>query len=170
VNLRCSVRSLALIGLIAAVYATVSLLSYPISFGPFQCRVSEALTVMPILLPEAVPGLALGCAIANLIGIGASPIGAWDILFGSLATLAAAICTRALRKMTVKGVPFLATLPPILFNALVVGFEVACFCMPDFSFVTFLVCAGWIAAGEALAVWAVGLPLYYALRKPFSKL
>ena len=168
-KIRYSVRSLALVGLIAAVYATVSLLSYPISFGPFQCRVSEALTVMPIILPEAVPGLALGCAIANLIGIGASPIGAWDILFGTLATLLAAICTRCLRRVTVKGVPLPATLPPILFNAAVVGFEVAYFCSPGFSLSEFLVCAAWIALGEAVAVWVVGLPLYYALRKPLSK-
>jgi uncharacterized membrane protein len=97
---------------IAALYAAVTLLLAPISYGPLQFRVSEALTLLPMLTPAAIPGLFVGCLAANLLG-GATAL---DIVFGSLATLGAAILTRRLREK-----PLIAALPPVLVNAFVVG-------------------------------------------------
>ena len=86
-------RSLCVSAVIAALYAAMTLLLAPISYGPIQLRLSEAMTLLPILLPQAVPGLFVGCLIANLYtGM------LTDIIFGSLATLIAAIGTYLLRK------------------------------------------------------------------------
>ena len=89
----------------------MTLLLAPISYGPIQLRLSEAMTLLPILLPQAVPGLFVGCLIANLYtGM------MTDIIFGSLATLLAAIGTYLLRKK-----PLLAAACPVAANALIVG-------------------------------------------------
>ena len=104
-------RSLCVSAVIAALYAAMTLLLAPISYGPIQLRLSEAMTLLPILLPQAVPGLFVGCLIANLYtGM------LTDIIFGSLATLLAAIGTYALRKK-----PFLAAACPVTANAVIVG-------------------------------------------------
>ena len=74
-------RSLCLSAIIAALYAALTLLLAPISYGNIQCRVSEAFTVLPMVLPQSIPGLFVGCLIANIF----SPTPSiWDIVFGSL--------------------------------------------------------------------------------------
>ena len=75
--------------MIAAIYAAATYLSsvFGIAYGPIQFRLSEALTVLSVFTPAAIPGLTIGCIIGNL----ASPFGIWDIVFGSLATLLAAV-------------------------------------------------------------------------------
>ena len=104
-------RSLCVSAVIAALYAAMPLLLAPISYGPIQLRLSEAMTLLPILLPQAVPGLFVGCLIANLYtGM------LTDIIFGSLATLLAAIGTYLLRKK-----PLLAAACPVAANAVIVG-------------------------------------------------
>ena len=104
-------RSLCVSAVIAALYAAMTLLLAPISYGPIQLRLSEAMTLLPILLPQAVPGLFVGCLIANLYtGM------LTDIIFGSLATLLAAIGTCLLRKK-----PLLAAACPVAANAVIVG-------------------------------------------------
>ena len=104
-------RSLCVSAVIAALYAAMTLLLAPISYGPIQLRLSEAMTLLPILLPQAVPGLFVGCLIANLYtGM------LTDIVFGSLATLLAAIGTYLLRKK-----PLLAAACPVAANAVIVG-------------------------------------------------
>ena len=108
-------RSLCVSAVIAALYAALTLLLAPISYGPLQLRLSEALTLLPMVLPQAVPGLFVGCLIANLYtGM------ITDIIFGSLATLIAAIGTYLLQKR-----PFLAAACPVLANALIVGLMLA---------------------------------------------
>ena len=104
-------RSLCVSAVIAALYAAMTLLLAPISYGPIQLRLSEAMTLLPILLPQAVPGLFVGCLIANLYtGM------LTDIIFGSLATLLSAIGTYLLRKK-----PVLAAACPVAANAVIVG-------------------------------------------------
>ena len=104
-------RSLCVSAVIAALYAAMTLLLAPISYGPIQLRLSEAMTLLPILLPQAVPGLFVGCLIANLYtGM------MTDIIFGSLATLLAAIGTYLLRKKRL-----LAAACPVAANAVIVG-------------------------------------------------
>ena len=149
---------------IGALYAALTLLLAPISFGAVQFRVSEALTVLPIFTPAAVPGLFIGCMISNAVGLalGTNIAGPLDIVLGSAATLIAAILTLLLRRFCIKGVPFLSLLPPVLLNALVIGFELS-FLIPDgvsylFSFLT-------IGLGELVVVIVLGIPLILLLRK-----
>lgn len=104
-------RSLCVSAMIAALYAAMTLLLAPISYGNLQCRVSEAMTLLPMVLPQSIPGLFVGCLIANLY-----TGSVWDVIFGSLATLLAAVGTYALRKK-----PLLAASCPVLANGLVVG-------------------------------------------------
>lgn len=106
-----STRSLCISAVIAALYAALTILLAPISYGSIQLRVSEAMTLLPMLLPQAIPGLFVGCLIANLYtGM------LTDIIFGSLATLLAAVGTYLLRRK-----PLLAGLCPVAANALIVG-------------------------------------------------
>ena len=86
---RFSVHQLALSGIIAALYAVMAYFAsvFGVAYGPIQCRFSEALCVLPFFFPEATPGLFIGCLVANLL----SPYGVLDIVFGSLATLLAAL-------------------------------------------------------------------------------
>ena len=104
-------RSLCMSAVIAALYAALTLLLAPISYGPIQLRLSEALTLLPMVLPQAVPGLFVGCLIANLYtGM------MTDIIFGSLATLLAAAGTYLLRRK-----PVLAAACPVISNGVIVG-------------------------------------------------
>ena len=114
-----SVRSMCVSAAVAALYAALTVGLAPISYGAIQCRVSEALTILPVLLPEAVPGLAVGCLIANSFGSAT----VWDVVFGTMATLIAALGTRCFRKMTVTKleIPWLSALCPVIANGVIVG-------------------------------------------------
>lgn len=156
-NLRWLTRN----GLIAAIYTVLSLVLAPISFGAAQCRISEALTLLPLLSPSTVWGITLGCALTNLVGAstGANFLGIADVFIGSAATLAAGLLTARLGKYRWRGLPILATLPPILINAVVIGWE--------WSFVAampFALTAGLIALGQT-ASCALGLLLVYSMEK-----
>lgn len=145
---------------LAAIYAAVSLALAPISFGPLQIRVSEALTLMPVFTPDAVWGVTLGCFLTNLVGVftGANPLGALDVLLGTAATLCAALCTRRLAHIRLAGLPIVAALPPVLFNAVIIGAELAWVYGPR-SFAGFLLQAAWVALGQLISCCAIGLPL-----------
>ena len=113
-----TVRYLVEAGLIAALYAVLCLVLQPIAYGSLQFRPAEAMTLLPLILPASVPGLTIGCAIANFW----SPYGLIDICFGALATLLAACVTRMIgKKLSFRKAVWLAPLPPTLFNALIVG-------------------------------------------------
>lgn len=146
-------RFLTQAAIIAALYAALTLLLQPISGfqGNFQLRVSEALTLLPVFTPAAVPGLFVGCLIANLLG-GATIM---DVIFGSLATLLAAFLTRRLRF----NAP-LAALAPVLVNMVVVGLTLSLTLN-----LPLLPTMGWVGLGQLLACYALGLPLVWALRK-----
>lgn len=124
-NRQSSLRRLAEAGLIAAMYAALSLVLPLASFGIVQCRLAEALTILAAFTPAAIPGLAVGCFITNLagLGMGVNPAGAWDLLWGPLATLLAAWLTWRLRSLRIARLPLLSTLPPVIINAVVVGTE-----------------------------------------------
>ena len=143
-------RSVCLSAMIAALYAALTILLAPISYGSIQCRVSEAMTLLPILLPQAIPGLAVGCLVANLL----SPVAVWDVLFGTLATLIAAVGTYALRRK-----PLLAALCPVVANGIIVGAMLSVF----YALPLWLTMAE-VAVGEVAAV-GLGLLLLPALRR-----
>ena len=99
---------------IAAVYVVLTLVFAPFSFKEIQVRLAEALTILPIFTPAAIPGLFVGCLLGNFIG------GAviWDTIFGSIATLIGAVGTYLLRKKSM----YLAPIPPIVSNMVIVPF------------------------------------------------
>lgn len=149
--------------MIAAAYAAATYLSagLGLAYGPVQLRISEALTVLPVFTPAAVPGLTLGCLIGNL----SSPYGIWDVILGTAATLLAAIFSRRLRKIRIKGLPLLSMLMPVVFNAVIIGAEVTVYLSHGAGFTGFIASAGEIALGEACACIALGIPVYYAIRR-----
>ena len=145
---------------IGALYAAVTLLLAPISYGNLQCRVSEALCILPWFFPETTWGLFIGCLLANLLG-GNGPL---DIVFGSLATLFACLATARLKP---RG---LALLPPVVVNAVMVGAMLAYVTTPDAFWSSFPVFALEVGVGEAVAMYVLGLPLSYLLERiPYVK-
>ena len=150
---RTRTQQLAAAGLIAAIYATVTLLAPIPQYMGVQFRPAEAMTVLPFLFPEAIPGLAVGCFLANL----ASPI-MLDWIFGTLATLLAALWSRRMPNL------YLAALPPVICNAVIVGAEIAWLMVRDGE-------AFWPAYGlNALTVGLGELAACYLLGVPLAKL
>ncbi len=162
-----NLKKMVFAGLIAAVYSAVSLALAPISFGQVQLRVSEALTILPVLNPCAIWGVTIGCLITNIVGVatGANFLGAVDVFTGTLATVIAAFMTAKLGKYRWKGLPVLATLPPVLLNAVVVGGEWCYVVTGGLPFVPYLAFAGMIALGQFGACTVLGLILLRALEK-----
>ncbi len=154
---RWSPRQMASAAIIAALYAVMSLMSsvFGLTYGPVQCRFSEALTVLPFLLPEAVPGLFIGCLVTNLM----STVGPLDIIIGSMATLLAALWTARMPSR------WLAPLPPVLCNAVLIGAMIAWY---EAGFTAafpglFLWNAVTVGIGEAIACYVLGLLLLAVL-------
>lgn len=138
--------------LIAAVYVALVLLFKPISFGAIQFRIAEALCVLPFFSLSAVPGLALGCLLGNFFSGAAMP----DVIFGTFATLLAAILSYKLRTVS----KWLVCLPPILANAIIVPFVLQyAYGVTDGYFFLFAT----VGIGEILAVGVLGNVLLLAL-------
>lgn len=148
---------------IAALYAVFTLLgaAFGISYGSVQLRFSEALCVLPLFTPAAVPGLAVGCFAANIF----SSVSPFDMLFGTLATLLAAMSSRALRNVRIKNYPFCSLLTPVLFNGLTVGAETAFFTSGKSFFAAFAVNFLTVALGEAVVLFTLGSFLYFCIEK-----
>ena len=122
-----------------------------------QFRASEALCVLALFTPAAIPGLTLGCLIFNLIS-GATAL---DFVIGSAASCLAACAMWAMRKITVKGYPLPAMLMPALFNGILVGWELAVLLgLPG----GFWLNAAYVAIGEVAVLLTLGSAVYYALR------
>ena len=140
--------------MIAAVYVVLTYVFSAFSFGQVQIRIAEALTILPVFTPAAVPGLFIGCLIGNITGGAVLP----DIIFGSLATLAGAIGTRVLRKKN----PIVCTLPPILSNVIVVPLVLR------FAYGVLLpipVMMLTVGIGEVIGCGVLGVGLYTVLKK-----
>ena len=154
------IRKLCRAAVIGALYAAVTLLLAPISYGNLQCRVSEALCILPWFFPETTWGLFVGCLLANLLG-GNGPL---DVVFGSLATLFACLITARIKP---RG---LALLPPVVVNAVMVGAMLAYVISPDSFWAAFPIFGLEVAAGELIAMYVLGLPLSYLLERiPYVK-
>ena len=152
--------------IIAALYAGLCYAGWGVSFGPWQFRFAEALTLLPVLMPAAIPGLTIGCVLANL----GSPFGLIDIVFGSFATLIAAVLAYKLRNVQFKKLPLLSALMPVVWNGLIIGAVIALmvtdtFSVSAFTWANFFVFGGQVALGELVVCFALGLPLTVLLRK-----
>ena len=145
--------------MIAALYVVLTMVFAPFSFREIQVRVSEALTILPVFTPAAVPGLFVGCLLANLLGGAAVP----DIIFGSLATLIGAFFTWKLRNKH----PFLAPVPPILSNMLIIPFVLRYAYGVPMAIPLMMLTVGF---GEVLSCGVLGILLYYALKKSQKQL
>jgi len=143
-------RFLTHAAIIAALYAALTILLAPISYGQMQVRVSEALTVLPFFTPAAIPGLFVGCLLANIYGGNGLP----DIVFGSLATLMAAFLSYKIQKK------YLVPLPPVIINAVVVGLI-----LNYVLKVPLLAAMGWVACGQTVACYGLGYPLILFMEK-----
>ena len=139
---------------IAALYVVLVVIFNYISFGPIQFRVAEALTILPYFTPAAIPGLFIGCILANVTG-GAV---VWDIIFGSIATLIGAVFTYLLRNKS----KFLAPLPPVLANTIIVPWVLK-YAYGAEEMVWFM--AVTVGIGEILACYVLGMILLFALNK-----
>ena len=144
--------------IIAALYAAITLLLAPISYGELQIRLAESLTLLPVLLPEAVPALAIGCLLSNILG-GAM---IFDVIFGTLATLLAAACTRFLRENIAA-----ASAMPVFFNGLIVG-SVVHFCYAPM--IPLPLCMLFVAAGEAVSCMIFGPIVLRAVKRIPSRM
>ncbi len=148
-------KNLTMASTIATLYVVLTLLSrvFGLDSGAIQLRFSEALCILPIFTPAAIYGLFVGCLLSNILA-GAV---VWDVIFGSLATLLGALGTRAL-----KGNRFLAVIPPILANTLIIPFVLSfAYGIPG-SIPYFMLTVG---IGEILSCGVLGLFLYRYVKK-----
>ena len=118
-------KTFAKVSMIAAVYTVLTLVLAPISYGNLQIRVSEALTMLPLIYQPSIYGVTLGCFLSNLIGAmsGVNPTGYIDAVVGTAATFFAAYCTWKLRDKKVGKYPLFAILMPVIWNFFFVGAE-----------------------------------------------
>ena len=154
---RFTAHQLTSAAIIAAIYTVLTLLLPIPQYGGIQLRIAEAMTVLPFLFPEAIPGLAVGCFLSNLLG---SPF-VLDWVFGTLATLLAAIWTSKMKNR------WLAPLPPVICNMVIVGAEIAYFATLDGEafWAAYAFNAVTVGIGEAIACYVLGTLLLSMLPK-----
>jgi uncharacterized membrane protein len=150
--MRKSARYITQGAIIAASYAGLTLALEPFSFAQIQIRIAEAMCILPLFTPAAVPGLTIGCLVANIFG---SPFGWLDWVVGTSATLLAALATYILRRWK-----WISPLYAVIFNAFAVGFVL--------NFMggwPFWPSVGFVAVGETIACFGLGLPLMLLMEK-----
>jgi len=173
---KLSIRKIAFAGVVAALYAGLTFAIIPLAYTPVQIRISEVLCILPFFFPTAVPGLFVGCIIANLL----SPYGMLDVVAGSLASLIAATCTMLIGKYSRNResglVKAFACFPPVFFNAVIIGALIAFYMVGFSEFEVFLIAFAtngmWVGIGQILVLYILGLPLmiYLPKMKIFDKL
>lgn len=146
---------------IAALYAVLTILQNVLLPGSasyaVQFRVAEVMTVFALFTPAAIPGLTIGCVLANISSL--SSLGPYDMIFGSAASLITAILMYRLRNVKLFKMPILACLMPALINGILVGFEIEFFFVAgEFHFWDFLLQGGLVALGELGVLFVLGLP------------
>ena len=141
-------------GVIAALYVVLTIVANALGLasGAIQVRFSEAMTILPVFTATAVPGLTVGCLLANLI----TGCALWDVVFGSLATLIGAAGTRLLQKK-----PMLAWIPPVISNMVIVPIVLQqVYGVPDAWWYLVLT----VGAGEVISCGILGLLLYHSIK------
>lgn len=152
---KLSTRQLAFCGILAAVYCVVTIATAPFAYGDVQFRISEALCILPFFAPFTTLGLFVGCLLANIF----STVSTLDIVIGSAATLIACLMTAHSRNL------YLALLPPVVCNGLLVGAMLGWVLTPDAFLKGFLIFGAQVAAGELAVMAILGLPLALLIRR-----
>ncbi|MCL2126258.1 MAG: QueT transporter family protein [Oscillospiraceae bacterium] len=159
------IRKIVFAGAIGAIYAALTFVVAPISYGPIQFRISEALCILPFFSPITSAGLFVGCLIANLL----SPYGLLDIVAGSFATLLAALMTMQLGRINRRSpaIKALACFPPVIINALFIGAVIAWAetSGSDAFQAAFALNGLQVGLGQLVVMYAIGLPLMFILPK-----
>ena len=163
--MKINTRNLITAAIIGALYAVLTMVLAPISYGPVQFRVSEVLCILPCFMPCTSWGLFIGCIVANLM----SAAGLLDVVFGSLATLITCVCIAQCGKMgnTLRA-RLLACFMPVIWNALIVGATLTVALAglnPLEDIGAFAVYAGQVGLGELGVMYVIGLPLMTYLPK-----
>lgn len=157
-------RAIAISAMIAAVYTAVSLALSLASFGAVQLRVAECLTLLPVLSSLGIYGVTIGCLLTNILGAAMGLTMPVDILFGTLATLIAAVLTYLLRNLRIKNLAIPAAIPPVLVNGLVIGLELT-WLSGSFQWDVFWTCAGSVTLGQVIPCLILGVLLVWVLEK-----
>ena len=152
---RKALRKLTLSAAVAALYAALTIVTAPLSYGLVQFRLSEAMVVLCAIEPTLGVGITLGCFLANLF----STVTALDIVVGTAATALACLWTA--RCKTAWFIP----LPNVLVNAVVVGGMLAFVLFPENVSAGFVIAAAQVGFGELVVMYVLGLPLYLYLKK-----
>ncbi|GAA0748219.1 QueT transporter family protein [Clostridium oceanicum] len=155
-NPKTKINKIVFAALIAAIYSILTISLAPISYGQLQVRVSESLTLLPFFSSYSILGVFVGCIISNIIGGN----GIIDIVFGSLTTLIAAILTYYIGKSNLRFKKILAPLPPIILNAIVIGF-ILNYTLKLPLFLSMI----WVGIGEAISCYILGLLLVSIIEK-----
>lgn len=157
-NTRTPIRFTVTAAMIAAIYAVLTLCISPLAYGPIQFRFSEIMIMLAATTPAAIPGLTIGCALANL----SSPYGLLDILCGSGATLLAALFAYLVRRVRWKEIPLLSPLGAVVFNALIVGLVIK---ITSDTPVLYIAAAAEVGLGELAVCYVAGIPFWLLLKK-----
>ena len=158
-------------GVIAALYTAMTYAFMPLAFGTIQVRPAEALCILPLFFPEAIPALWIGCMLSNMF----SPFLLYDVVFGSLATLLAGVCTyfigRKLKKISLK--LLIGGFFPIIFNTLIIPIIIVFLCGGDKGYssawIAYFLNAFSIFVTETIFVYGFGIPLYFSIEKLMKK-
>lgn len=159
-------------GIIAALYVALTYAQEVLLPGTtsmtVQFRLSEALTMLCIFTPHAIPGLTVGCLLANVVSLSALPV---DMIMGTFATFLATLCIYKTRNICFKGLPVLSALMPAIFNGIIIGLEIEIFFIEGpFNFMSFFAQAGLVALGELVVCLTLGLLLVKTMKsKNFEK-
>ena len=153
------IRFIVYNGIVAALYIVLTYFLAPISYGPLQARISEAMTVFPIFSFNMIPGLTIGCLVSNLRN--PDNLGPVDIIGGTLATLIAGIFSRIIGKKNM----WLGIIPPIVANGIIVGGYLPFLLFDTVTWQEVLLTMLSVAAGEAVVLVVIGLPLVAVIGK-----
>ena len=162
-----TVKRLCRAGIIAALYVALTSAFAPFAFGPIQVRPAEALCILPLFFPEAVPALYVGCMLANLT----SPYFVYDVFIGSLATLLAALGTYLVGRYVKKDVWRLifGGLFPVACNALIIPLIIVFLCDEGIGYesmtAAYFASVGSLALTESIWIYGLGTPLYFTFKR-----
>ena len=165
-NMSKKIHRLVVSAVIAALYVALTYAQEMLIPGSgtmaVQFRLSEALTVLSLFTPAAIPGLTVGCFIANFVALGALPM---DVILGSLASFLACVMMYRTRNITLKSIPVVALLMPALFNGIIIGAEIEIFFIEGpFNFMSFLIQGSLVALGELGVLFTLGVMLVKVIK------